>query len=167
MRHAMRIGLCLTVTAALSGCAAMMNPGGVARVSPGGGSPPVKMAALDLVNMSRDVSIYEGNRLLPIAETENQDLLRIHRAMCAEPCATYAYAHIYLDRSGPHTLRLTGGGREGTVTVERGLHVRWIFFDALWGPAAFVAWAVDGATGSWSYYRPLDVRQVLSGVGTR
>jgi hypothetical protein len=157
------IGMCVL----LAGCATMSNPGRVHTVvSPEG--LHVKVASLYLKGTNGHLDIYEGNRRLEIREGtgDHESWVRMCRAAnnfgdggaCED---AIFFPMLELDRGVPHTLRMVHNGQEATVTVEAHMHWGWIWANGVWFAAAPIGWAVDAASGDWSYFSELDVARTF------
>lgn len=189
MRKILKL-LVVGASALLGACATMVNPGKTRMVEPMTGGPHVKVGRLKLEHAPRirfrdgaggretwGLDVYDGNTRLQIMD-ESDDALRdrmcrVGLTLIDTVCThTILYPYVELNRAVPHTLRLVSAAGAATVTVRARVHFQWIWFNAIWGVAMPIGWAVDAASGSWQYFGNLDVadtyeRLASSARGTR
>jgi len=167
--------------AGLSGCATMVNPGKTrSAATPVSNGTQVKTARLHLKNTGPVLAVYAGNTPLEIRdEADHDDHVRLCRLFSENPlgdppgmvtvstnCMNSILApYVELPKSGAHTLRLVRPDGEATVTVKTGTHWQWFWLNGVCLGLIPACWAVDIASGSWSYYGSLDVAHAVRAAG--
>jgi len=159
-----------------SGCATLVNPGGVHKTSPANGGSGVKTARLRLENTGPVLSVYNGATPLVIRDAaSHDDHVRLCRLFAENPLGdppgmvtvstncmnSILEPYVDLPKKGAHTLRLVRNGQEATVTVQAGMHWQWFWLNGVCLPLVWACWGVDVAMGSWSYFGRLDVAQAF------
>jgi hypothetical protein len=79
-----------------------------------------------------------------------------------ENCPNFVKLGVFLDRSRQHTIRVVRGGAEHTRTVRATWRFKWFWIDGLFGPGAFVAWAMDARSGAWREFGNLNLDEALA-----
>ena len=178
MSRVVSMSLRLGALLVCAGCATMSNPGGQHTLAPANGGPTVRVARVSLKNPRGLQAVFEGDRQLEIRDAATY---HDHTILCRRFTADDVPGMITVSRScmdailwpyvelpkGSHSLRLVGERGEATVTVSTHLHIGWFWANGVWFAAAPIGWAVDLASGSWTYFGSVDVAREFGLAGSQ